>query len=266
MSLRNDNLKIVFAGWVDALRRNDLEAIQRHLHPDAVWQGLRPDLVCGDRAAVLDNVRQDQGWLPDVTSIELRADGDQVLFGVRSPDLVEVAGEQLDEQIYEVFTIADGLIVRMDEYRTRDEAVEAMRLRREALTAGPADLPRTPPAPVDDLIPFVHVADVARSIQFYELLGFAVNDTHSVGEQLDWASLSHHDAKIMLAGAGEPIDADDHAVLFYLFTADLPGLQQHLRAHGHRAGPIHDGSPGPAAEMRVRDPDGYVLMIAQRDA
>jgi hypothetical protein len=227
-------LKIVFAGWVDALRRHDLEAVERHLHPDAVWQGLRPDLVCGDRAAVLDNLRQDQGWLPDVASIELHADGDQVLFGVRSPDLVEVAGEQLDEQIYEVFTIADGL--------------------------------RTPPAPVDDLIPFVHVADVARSIQFYELLGFAVNDTHSVGEQLDWASLSHHDAEIMLAGAGEPIDADDQAVLFYLFTADLPGLQQHLRAHGHRAGPIRDGSPGPAAEMRVRDPDGYVLMIAQRDA
>lgn len=266
MSLRNDNLRIVFAGWVDALRRNDLAAIKQHLHPEVVWQGLRPDLICGDRAAVLDNVRQDQGWLPDVASIELFADGDQVLFGVHSPDLVEVAGETLDEQIYDVFTIADGLIVRMDEYRTRERAVEAMQLRREALAAAPVDLSRTPPAAVDELIPFVHVADVARSIAFYELLGFAVDDTHSVGEQLDWASLSHGDARIMLAGAGDPIDAGDRAVRFYLFTADLPGLQQHLRAHGHRAGAIRDGSPGPSAEMRVRDPDGYVLMIAQLGA
>ncbi len=236
MSLCNDNLKIVFAGWVDALRRNDLAAIRRHLHPDAVWQGLRPDLICGDRAAVLDNVGQDGGWLPDVAGIELFADGDQVLFGVRSPDLVEVAGEALDEQIYDVFTIADGLIVRIDEYRTREEAVAAMELRHEALAAAPAELSRAPRAPVDALIPFVHVADVTRSIAFYELLGFAVDDTHSVDEQLDWASLSHGDARIMVAGAGEAIDADDQAVLFYLFTADLPGLQQHLRAHGHRAG------------------------------
>src|SRR4051794_34639428 len=151
-------------------------------------------LVCRDRAAVLDNVREDQGWLPDVARIELDADGDQVLFSVHSPGLVEVAGEPLDEQIHQVFTLADGLIVKLDEYRTREEAVEAMRSRREALAGAPADLSRTPPAPIEDLIPFVHVADVARSIAFYELLGFAVGDTHSPGERLDWASLSHGDA------------------------------------------------------------------------
>jgi ketosteroid isomerase-like protein len=132
MSVRNDNLKLVFAGWVDALRRNDLETIERHLHPDAVWRGLRPDLVCPDRAAIVDNIRANEGRLPDVWSIELVAQGDQVLFGVHSPDLVEVAGEQLDEQVYEVFTIADGLIVEIDEYRRRDEAVEAMRRRGDA--------------------------------------------------------------------------------------------------------------------------------------
>ncbi|MFZ1925199.1 MAG: hypothetical protein WAU42_03550 [Solirubrobacteraceae bacterium] len=29
------------------------------------------------------------------------------------------------------------------------------------------------------------------------------------------------------------------------------------------AGEIEDGSPGPRQEMRVTDPDGYVLMVAQ---
>jgi catechol 2,3-dioxygenase-like lactoylglutathione lyase family enzyme len=213
---------------------------------------------------VLANVRQNQGWLPDVAGIELHADGDQVLFSVRSPDLVEVAGAPLDEQIHQVFTIAGGLVARMDEYRSREEAIAAMAARREARANGPSELRVAPPEPVDDLIPFVPVADVARSIAFYALLGFAVEDTFRAGERLDWAHLAHGDAKLMLAHAHHPVAAEDQAVLFYLYTADLAGLQQHLRAHGHRAGPIRDGSPGPAEEMRVQDPDGYVLMIACR--
>lgn len=265
MSADKDNLQIVFAGWVDALRRNDLDAIQQHVHPDAVWQGLRPDLICGDRAAIIDNVRGNQGWLPSVARIELQAEGDQVLFSVHSPDLVDVAGEQLDEQIHQLFTIADGQITRMDEYRAREEAVAAMQARQQALAAPAEEPARNPPAPVDLLIPFVHVRDVERSITFYEHLGFTLGDTYRSDERLDWASLENADARIMLAHAEEPIRPADQAVLFYLYTSDLQGLQRHLRAHGHRAGPIRDGSPGPSAEMRVSDPDGYVLMIAQKD-
>jgi catechol 2,3-dioxygenase-like lactoylglutathione lyase family enzyme len=264
MSERNDNLALVLAGWIDARRRNDVDAIARALHPDVVWQGLRADLVCSDRAAVLRNVRANGGWLPDVEGLELYAEGDQVMLGVRSPDLVDVGGERLDGQIYNVFTIAGGLIVRMDEFRTRDEALAAMRARSEA-RASAAPPERTPPAPVDDLIPFVHVSDVERSIAFYELLGFATTDTYGPRRRLAWAALEHDDAKLMLARAGEPIDPARQAILFYLYTRDLQSLQAHLRAHGHPAGPIRDGSPGPKQEMRLRDPDGYVLMVAQHD-
>lgn len=76
-----------------------------------------------------------------------------------SPDFVEVAGEQLDCAVYQLLTIAENLIVRMDEYRTRDEGLEAMRLRREAFAGAPGPLERAPSVPIDDLIPFVHVAD-----------------------------------------------------------------------------------------------------------
>ena len=264
MSLRNDNLELVLVGWVDAQRRNDVETIARHLHPDVVWQGLRPDLVCRNRDHVLDNVRAGNGRRPDVAGIELLAEGDQVLFGVQSPDLVDIAGEELHGQVYEVFTIADGLIVRMDEYRTRDEALMAMRQRREALAAGSEPVSRMPPAPVDNLIPFVKVTDVDRSVAFYELLGFAVTDTYSPGERLQWAALEHDRASLMLECVDEPFEPSHQGVLFYLYTDDLVALQHHLRAHGERAGQIVDGTPGPREEMLVRDPDGYVLMIAQR--
>ncbi|MGH2988028.1 MAG: hypothetical protein ACRDLO_15270 [Solirubrobacterales bacterium] len=36
-------------------------------------------------------------------------------------------------------------------------------------------------------------------------------------------------------------------------------------AHGLTPGEIVDGSPGPRHEMRVTDPDGYCLMLAQLD-
>lgn len=265
MSLRNDNLELVLVGWIDARRRNDLDTIERSLHPEVVWQGLRPDLVCPDRDAVLDNVRSSGGWLPDVCGIELHADGDQVMLGVRSPDLAEIAGELLDGQIYNVFTIADGLIVRMEEYRTREGALEAMQ-SHVAQTAAPSPpLQRTPPAPVDDLIPFIHVTDIERSIAYYELLGFTVTDTHGPPDRLGWAALAHEQAKLMLERGDQPVDPAGQGVLFYLYTRDLHALQAHLRAHGQPAGAIRDGTPGPRQEMRLRDPDGYVLMVAQRE-
>lgn len=65
MSLRNDNLGLVLTGWLDALRRDDLEALERHLHRDVIWQGVRPDLVCGNRTDVINNIRHNDGWLPD---------------------------------------------------------------------------------------------------------------------------------------------------------------------------------------------------------
>jgi hypothetical protein len=40
-------------------------------------------------------------------------------------------------------------------------------------------------------------------------------------------------------------------------------LSERLITAGIDAGEIRDGRPGPSAEMRVEDPDGYVLMVAQ---
>jgi hypothetical protein len=67
----------------------------------------------------------------------------------------------------------------------------------------------------------------------------------------------------MLALAGAPIDPHRQAVLFYLYAEDLDGLRDHLITHGLRVGPIRDGRPGPERELRISDPDGYCLMIAE---
>jgi hypothetical protein len=116
---------------------------------------------------------------------------------------------------------------------------------------------------VQNMIPFVHVADVARSIPFYELLGFELKDTHEHDGHLDWAALETHSAQVMLARASAPIERDCQAVLFYLYAEDLAGLRDHLVANGVAVGEIVDGSPGPAREMGLADPDGWCLMVAE---
>ena len=50
-------------------------------------------------------------------------------------------------------------------------------------------------------------------------------------------------------------------MLFYLYVDDLDALRD---TPGLEPGPIleHD-APRPAREMRLQDPDGYVLMVAE---
>jgi catechol 2,3-dioxygenase-like lactoylglutathione lyase family enzyme len=121
-------------------------------------------------------------------------------------------------------------------------------------------------AHINDLIPFVPVRDVDRSIRFYQALGFRVTDTHIHQGELDFAALVSDRAQLMLARAPGPGEMAQQRVLFYLYTADLDGLRANLLGGGLNAGPIVDGTPGPEREMQIRDPDGYCLMIAETGA
>jgi hypothetical protein len=63
------------------------------------------------------------------------------------------------------------------------------------------------------LTPYAHVADLDRSIAFYELLGLSVRNTHHADGRLVWAFLTGaaddpnaSRARLMLALADEPVD------------------------------------------------------------
>jgi catechol 2,3-dioxygenase-like lactoylglutathione lyase family enzyme len=118
---------------------------------------------------------------------------------------------------------------------------------------------------VSELIPFVQVLDIDRSIAFYEVLGFEVTDKYVHDGKLDFAALESGAARTMLVRAAGAIDPGQQRVRFYLYTQDLDALRSHLSENGVGAGPIVDGAPGPKREMTVRDPDGWCLMIAEID-
>ncbi len=115
---------------------------------------------------------------------------------------------------------------------------------------------------VNRLVPFVKVTDVERSFAFYHHLG----SVFKYRDRMSWAALESDGAEVMFEGTSDPIDHDRQGVLFYLYSSDLAALREQLIVAGIDAGEIEDGSPGPREEMRVTDPDGYVLMVAQIEA
>ena len=113
------------------------------------------------------------------------------------------------------------------------------------------------------LVPFVHVADVERSVAFYEQLGFTVGNTFRVEATgvLNWAWLQSAAAKLMLTRASGPIDPAAQAVLFYLYCPDVAAMRTPLLGRWVEVGEITTPFWAPRGEFRLHDPDGYVLMV-----
>lgn len=147
---------------------------------------------------------------------------------------------------------------------------------------------------VSNLIPYAHVTDVDASIAFYQLLGFTpqrVLKEHGNSGRAYWALLRcggrpspdlslGGGGKLMLARSSGPIAADQQAVLFYMYSGDVLGLRQHLIDRGLRDAGAYLGETSPwdgprsvfavsqpphmpAGELRITDPDGYVILVGQ---
>lgn len=137
------------------------------------------------------------------------------------------------------------------------------------------------PGAITALVPYAHVADVERSLAFYALMGFTRRTAHAAPSgRTIWADAVSGDARLMLAQASGPIPADQQAVLFYMYCNDVAALRTRLLKHGVRDGGQFNGkastSPDrtmvfnlafpfymPAGELRVHDPDGYVILVGQ---
>jgi predicted enzyme related to lactoylglutathione lyase len=133
-----------------------------------------------------------------------------------------------------------------------------------------------------------HVVNVDKSVEFYSLLGFACDSRFSdERESTYYAALSSGFAELMLTRASGTIDHSQQAVLFYMYAPDVKALREHLLSKGlvdggtppgNRTPTSTDPMPsGPAVfdvtypfymtdgEIRVHDPDGYVVLIGQFD-
>ena len=121
-----------------------------------------------------------------------------------------------------------------------------------------------PALPVRDLVPYAHVRDLDHSVQFYAHLGFEIVSAVGGRHQRQWwAYLQAGQARLMVARASEPVVPEYQGVLFYLSTDDVAALRDRLLAAGLGPSEISHPAHMPAGELRLKDPDGYVLLVGQ---
>jgi len=116
------NLQLVL-DWIDALRRGDIDAIAERFHPDVAWQDVAGGLACEGREQVLAWLRAARDEPADVDALEVLADDDHAVLGVRNRARQELTGVQLDGQLFTVFRLREGQIVHLRDHADRHDAL-----------------------------------------------------------------------------------------------------------------------------------------------
>jgi ketosteroid isomerase-like protein len=124
-NIAQENLETVMIDFFGALRRGEFDDAAELLDPEITWKGLREDWVCHGRDEVIQTFRWGLARRRDVDALEFTRAGDQVVLGARGPSITEVGEEPLEGQIFNVFTLRDGRIARIVDYRHRGEALAA---------------------------------------------------------------------------------------------------------------------------------------------
>jgi hypothetical protein len=91
---------------------------------------LREEWVCHGREEVLDTFRWGLEQRREIDALEFTRAGEQVVLGARGPS-IGPAEEPLG-QIFNVFTLRDGRILRIEDYRRRGEALTAAGIAEDA--------------------------------------------------------------------------------------------------------------------------------------
>lgn len=117
------NLEIAF-DWMNAMRRRDVDALAELFDSDLAWIDVAGNLACDGRDQALAWVRSSPGDLNEIDAIELLANEEHVMFGVRNHARHELAGVELEDgQSFNVLTLREGKIVRLRGHAHRHDAL-----------------------------------------------------------------------------------------------------------------------------------------------
>jgi limonene-1,2-epoxide hydrolase len=115
----------VVVGWLDAMRRGDVDEVEGWLDPEVTWRGVRDAAICRGRGEVLDMLQGSLEGGLGADAVELIAADGAVVLGAKVPGLAEIGGVDLGGQLFNVFRVGCGRIVAVEDYALRDEALAA---------------------------------------------------------------------------------------------------------------------------------------------
>ena len=121
------NIDIVLGGLADAMRSSDPERIAEFLGADLVWEGVEPELRCDGRQQAMSVIRNRFAAAPLILqAVEAIEAGQHVIVGLRGPGFNGTPGDlETVGQIFNVFTLSEGKVVRWRDFLTRREALDA---------------------------------------------------------------------------------------------------------------------------------------------
>ena len=111
------------------------------------------------------------------------------------------------------------------------------------------------------------VSNVARTIAFYERLGFKVGHSVTANAQdgPNWAWLYSGDAHLMINVSEEPIEASHASTGLWVYVRDVAGAHAYVTGQGMDVSEISYPFYNRGGEFHVHDPDGYAVFIAHAD-
>jgi ketosteroid isomerase-like protein len=118
---------------VEIVRRflvGDLDEVVAYVDPDIVWNPVEESSTQGPEAVRASTER----WKSEWDDYELIPEGfvdmgDRVIATVRLRARGRGSGVEVDARLYDVYTLRDRKIVRMDQFTEQTEALEAAGLR-----------------------------------------------------------------------------------------------------------------------------------------
>ena len=119
--------------------------------------------------------------------------------------------------------------------------------------------PRT--AAIRELVPLLFVQDIARSVAFYQQLGFSVAGTWEPDGKLAWCRLEREGSAIMLQQAEEedgPAEGRGRGVGLFFNCDDVDALHAEFISAEVKTAPPHVAFYG-MKQIFLKDPDGYEL-------
>lgn len=119
-----DNLAAVLGAFLDAQRTGRADALTALLAEDVVWEGPVPGTRCSNRTEAMDILarRFASERRLRITRLEAVEDGDRVVIAALGPDFHPGGEAGPEGEVYLVFTMQNGRVVRMRGTTTRDEA------------------------------------------------------------------------------------------------------------------------------------------------
>jgi hypothetical protein len=112
------SIESTVTAWDRALRASEWETARSLLTDDAVYTAPDPPIDCATPEEIIDLMRSFKGVNPDVELLGLEVVGDHALASLRQT--------AWDAEWFQVITVKDEQIARLEDFSTRESALAAI--------------------------------------------------------------------------------------------------------------------------------------------